>query len=158
MITTTPSEAEDAMNARFLAAFTVSAVVSLIGYQPVVLWAGIEKSQKPDTTKYYVRVSHQIVLTGQANLSGCEGLPGQKRYRTSGLTFVQLFAPTSDKQVREKALKLATIARNAFRGNLAQGGEDIVWFRNARINNNLPIENDQYRLNVVAEHEYDELG
>ena len=145
------------MNAQFLARFSTAETLALIGYQPAILWAGNELNAKPDSTKYFVRVSHQTVLERQANLSNCEGIAGQKRYRIDGLTFVQIFCPSSDKQVARKGLQLATIARNAFRGGAAHSDQDTIWFYNARINK-LPIENDLHRLNVVAEHEYDELG
>lgn len=157
MITQTPSEAIDTMNQQFYNWIRNGEAFALLGYVPVIYW-GNERANKPDATKYFARVSHQTVLERQATLSVCEGIAGQKRYRTSGLTFVQIFAPTSDKEVQDKARKLATICRNAFRGALAHSGNDAVWFYNARINDNLAPENDLYRLNVVAEHEYDELG
>lgn len=157
MITLTPSEAQDVMNGQFLTKWADGETLALIGYVPEILWQNIEKPGYPNSSQYYVRVSHQTVLEKQANLSGCEGAAGQKRYRTHGLTFVQVFCPVSDAQHGEKGLKLATIARNAFRGALSHSDNSDVWFRNARINP-LPRENDIHRLNVVAEHEYDELG
>lgn len=158
MITLTPSEAQDVMNAQILLALTASSVAALLGANQLnILWEGNEIAGTLDRTKYNVRISHQTVLEKQANLSSCEGLPGQKRYRTYGLTYIQLFGPTSDKQVADKALKLATIARNAFRGPGQNSTDNDVWFYNARINK-LTLENDLYRLNIVAEHEYDELG
>lgn len=159
MITLNPGEAEDVMNAVIKTALTATAVGTLLGaFGPlVILWEGIEKSAKPDSSKYWIRVAHNTVLSPQSTLSTCEGANGQKRYSTSGLTILQLFGPMADKQVARKALDLATIARNAFRGNNGHSSDDSVWFRNPRINK-LSVENDQYRLNVVAEHEYDELG
>jgi len=160
MITLNPGEALDVMNAQIFTALTDTSVDTLLGaFGPlVILWEGVENRAKPDGSKYWIRVSHNIVTSPQSTLSTCEGANGQKRYTTSGLTFLQLFAPMVDKEVARKALDLATIARNAFRGQQGHSSDDSVWFRNPRINNNLPIENDQYRLNVIAEFEYDELG
>lgn len=159
MITLTPSEAEDVMNAQINTALTDTSVSTLLDtFGPLVILWGNEERGKPNfSNKYGIRISHQTVLSKQANMSNCEGLPGQKRYRTSGLTIIQLFGPTIDQQVQDRALKLATIARNAFRGPGQHATDDTVWFYNARINK-IPRENDLYRLNVVAEHEYDELG
>lgn len=160
MITLNPGEAEDVMNAIINDALTDSAVSTLIGseFGPlVILWEGIEKAAKPNSSKYWIRVSHNTVMTQQITLSTCEGANGQKRFNTSGLTSLQVFGPMSDKSVARTALSLATIARNAFRGQNGHSSDDSVWFRNARINK-LSVENDQYRLNVIAEHEYDELG
>lgn len=154
-IVASPSDAEDVMNAAINTALTDPSVSTLLGtFGPlVILWPGLEKVLPPDGTKYWIRVSHQPVLSPQTAMSGCA--PGQRRFTTSGLTFLQLFAPTADKQYGRTALLLATIARDALRSARL----DTVVFRNARINPlTAPIQNDQYRLNVVAEHEYDELA
>lgn len=158
MITLTPSEAEDVMNGQLNTALTDAEVSTLLSsFGPLIILWGNETRGKPDFTKYVIRITHDTVLSKQANLSNCEGIAGQKRYRTSGLTIIQLFGPTNDQQVQDRALKLATIARNAFRGPGQHATDDTVWFYNARIKK-IPRENDLYRLNVIAEHEYDELG
>lgn len=150
-----PADAEDALNAVINTALTDPAVTTLLGqFGPLVLlWDGIEKAFPPNGQQYWIRVSHQSIISPQTTLNGC--VPGQRRFTTSGLTFLQLFAPTADKQYGRKALLLATIARDCLR----TARLDTVLVRNARINKlTAPLENDQYRLNVVAEHEYDELG
>lgn len=158
MITLTSSEAVDIMNAQILETIQDGRALALLGYVPVIRWQGPEIAGKPNSEQYWLRVSHQLdIVNVQANLSNCEGLPGQKRYRSTGLTYIQIFGPTDDKSVADTALKLATICRSAFRGQLTHAGDDAIWFRNAKINN-LPLENDLYRLNVIAEHEYDELA
>lgn len=157
MIVLSPSDAIDLMNGQILATIQDGRALALFGYLPEIRWQGPLIAAIPNSDKYWMRVSHQTVLTTQANLSNCEGLPGQTRYNVQGLTYVQLFGPNDDKEVADKSLKLATIARSAFLGPLKQAGDNQIWFRNARINT-LPLENDLYRLNVVAEHEYDELA
>ncbi len=157
MIALSPSDAVDLMNSQFKARFEQPATATLIGYAPAMYWAGVEKAAKPDFTKYFVRVSHQTVLERQANLSNCEGVAGNKRFRTAGLTFVELYCPLGAKNVAVVGLKLATICRNAFRGTYQHTGDDVVWFYNARINR-IGQQDESYRLNVIAEHEYDELG
>ncbi len=52
----------------------------------------------------------------------------------------------------ENGRLLAVVARNAFRGKKTSGG---VWFRNVTIKE-LDPEDSFYRLNVIAEYEYDE--
>lgn len=136
----------DAFNVAWLAN---SAAVA--GYVPEVRWPGVEEPEKPDASVYWARVSQQTVDEGQSTLRN--GDAGQ-RYTTDGLIFVQVFAPKSDSEAMTILRRLAIIGRNAFRGHTTSGK---VWFRNARINE-LPPEDKYYRLNVVAEYEYDENG
>lgn len=151
-MTTTYAEAKDAMFGLFASAWT--AATAVVGYAPEVRWQGVEESAAPDMSKYWARVSKQTVVERQASLSNDVGIPGKKRYTTSGLIFAQVFAPRGDSRAQERGEALAVIARNAFRGHTAG---DAVWFRNARINE-LPPEELALRFNVVAEYEYDELG
>ncbi len=121
---------------------------AIVGYIPEVRWYGVEEPASISMGKFWVRVSQQTVEEEQSTLRNGECT----RYTTDGLIFVQLFCPKSDSKSMEKGRNLATLARDAYRGNATSGK---VWFRNARIKE-LPPETDWYRLNVVAEYEYDE--
>ena len=87
-------------------------------------------------------------------MSVSEGVNGQKRYTASGLVFAQIFSPRSASNGFEKGIALGEVAKKAFRGKTTPGK---IWFRNVRLNE-LEPEDSFYRLNVVAEFEYDELG
>lgn len=147
------SEAADEMLALFKAAWEAGSG-AIAGYIPEVRWPGVEKTAKPDSSKFWVRVSLQGIKEGQATLSNCVGLNFKKRYEAKGLIFVQLFCPKSLETAVNKGRFLATVARNAFRGKTTAGG---VIFRHARFSE-LPQEELFHRFNIVAEYEFDEIG
>lgn len=153
MIETTYPVAVSAIFKAGVDAITAGAA-ALVGYTPDMRFQGFEKNGKPDGSKFWLRFSQQTVNERQATLSTCAGLPGQKRYTTTGIVFVQFFCPRSLQTGMELGRKLAILARDAYRGHAL---DDSIWFRNARINELAP-ESDSYRLNVVADYEYDELG
>lgn len=128
---------------------------SVFGYVPAVEWYGREQLGKADREKVWARFSTQNVFEEQATLSACVDEPFKRRFNGSGLIFVQLFLPKSVDNAVILGRKLAKVARNAFRGKKTDGG---VTFYNARINDNIPPEELYYRINVVAEYDYDELG
>lgn len=150
-MTTTFKDATDEICGAFWQAWNAAEVSSLVGYVPDVRWPFVEEPEKPEASKYWARVSIQTVFEEQTALAGSDS---KRRYTASGLVFVQLFCPKSRSDAGEIGRKLAEIARNSFRGKSTPGN---VWFRNARINELSP-ENLFYRLNVVAEFEYDEIG
>lgn len=147
---TTYEEAIDDIFGIFKAAWDANSA-TVVGSIPEVRWPGVEEPSKPNYENYWARVSQQTVLENQTSLRN--GQNGQ-RYTTSGLVFVQIFCPKSESLGMTNGRKLATIARDSFRGNATSGN---VWFRNARINE-LEPEDKWYRFNVVAEYEYDEIG
>lgn len=124
------------------------------GYVPEIEWEGKESASKVDRSKVWARFSTQNVFEEQATLSACVDEPFVRRYEGSGLIFVQLFLPKTVANALIKGRTLAKVARNAYRGKKSDGG---ITFHNVRINN-LPPEELFYRINVVAEYDYDELG
>jgi|SRR5688572_14082970 len=146
-------EARDEMFALFKAAWDAN-TTAIAGYVPEVRWQGKELTTKPDRSKYWARVSLQSVLEQQATLSNCVIEPGKKKYESAGLIFVQVFAPKAIATAYDTLQKLAIVARDAYRGKTTPGN---VWFRNVRINT-LEPEELFYRLNVVGEYEFDEIG
>lgn len=127
------------------------ATVSIIGETLDVVYPGAERKDKESTSKYWARCSIQTVMESQANLRGNDL---KTRYNSQGLVFVQIFGPKVTDGF-EKALQLATLIKTAFRGKQTP---NCVWFRNVRIQDNIPSENAWYRVNVVAEYTYDEIG
>ncbi len=128
---------------------------AVFGYVPDIEWHGKETSGKVDRAKVWARFSTQNVLEDQATLSACVDEPFVRRYNGSGLIFVQLFLPKTVANALIKGRTLAKVARNAYRGKKSDGG---ITFHNVRINDGLPPEELFYRINVVAEYDYDELG
>ena len=123
----------------------------ICGEVPEVRWHGIESPEKPNYDKYWVRVSQETVDERQSTLRNPNC--GQ-RHRTDGLLFIQLFCPKSDARSMENGRKLATIARDAYRGYTSPSG---VWFRNARVSE-LEAEEKWIRFNVIVTYQYDETN
>lgn len=146
--------ARKAMFALFKTAWDSGSVV-IAGYIPEVRYQGVEKIEKPPSNKHWARISTQTVMETQASLSNDVFEAGKKRFECSGLIFVQLFAPKSIAASFDELTKLAQVARDAFRGKKTANNE--VWFRNSRINE-LGPEELFYRINVVSEFEFCELG
>lgn len=142
------------MEALFYAAWQANAA-PFFGYIPDVEWFGKETKDKADRTKVWVRFSTQNVFEEQATLSACVDQPFVRRWNGSGLIFIQFFLPKTVANAVIQGRKLAKVAKTAFRGKKTQGG---VTFYNTRINDNVPPEELYYRLNVVSEYDFDELG
>lgn len=152
-MTLTYDEAIDEIYGLLYAAWQ-SSTASIAGYVPAIRWAGKEEPEKPDGSLFWARCSASNVVEPQTSLSNCVEQPGNSRYTPVGVVIVQLFCPKSDATAMEKGRLLAQVARNAFRGKTTPGK---VWFRNARIHEIEP-EDLFYRLNIIAEYEYDEIG
>lgn len=153
-MTTTYTDAIDEMFGKIRTAVN-GPINTLLGYKAETRWPFVEEPKKPDNTKIWLRVSTQIVDEQQSTLSTCEGLPGQKKYETVGLLFVELYLPKSKGDSGVKGRQAATILRDLFR-NAGSGQSGIRYYR-ARINDGIPPEELFYRLNVVTEYEYDEI-
>lgn len=148
-------EAVEQMQELFYAAWVANAG-AIFGYLPGVEWYGKpEYLNKVDRSKVWVRYSSDNVIEAQATLSTCLDEPNVRRYEGSGLIFVQLFIPKTIDNGVILGRQLAKVARDAFRGKKTEGG---VTFHNCRINDNLTPEELFYRMNVVVEYDYDELG
>ena len=149
----TASEARDEIFTLFKTTWDAGSP-SLVGYVPTIEWQGVQPRGTPVASKHWCRASLQNVSEGQASLSISEGAPGRKRYTAFGLVFVQIFSPRSEANGFENGLLLSQVAKGAFRGKTTPGK---VWFRNVRMQE-LEPEDSFYRLNVVAEFEYDEVS
>lgn len=151
MSNTTYSDAVDSMFAQFVATWEIESS-PVVGYVPEIRWQGKEKTEIPDKTLFWIRLSTQLVLERQSSLSTDVTGPGKRQYESSGLIFVQLFCPKTTINALYLGRLLAQLARNVFRRQNAN-----VTYRNARINDNLESEQDFHRINVVAEFEFNEI-
>jgi hypothetical protein len=149
----TYADARDAIFRRVYESLTDGRVETLIGEAPQIQFQSKEKATKPDLTKYFFRISIQSVRTKQASLSSCVLVQGKRRYTSYGLVHIQVFAPKPKQNSIEIANQVAMILQNALRKPTG----NRVFFYNAAIKE-LPSEEDSYRLNVVADYEYDEIG
>jgi hypothetical protein len=128
-----------------------ASLATLLGYEPIIVYQGVDKETTPDVNKLWLRASIQTVLEGQATLSGNDLT---RRYTTDGLLFVQIFIPKSQSQSYAFGLGVADLVLKAYRG---KSTPNCIWFRNVR-RQELPQETAWNRINVVAEYEYDEIG
>lgn len=131
-----------------------SAVRLLFDYDIDIRWPNNEKDSKPDASKIWLRVSRQTVTNPQTAIQNNFRGQSARKYTNNGLLFIQIFSPKTN-GVFPKVEKLAEMfVKEVFRG---KSTEHCIVFRNARFNE-LPPENDWYRLNVVTEYEYDEIS
>lgn len=143
------SDARDELFAQFSGA--VPGIALLLGYQPLIVYQGKDSLVKSPVDQFWFRISQQTVLEEQSALAGNDL---KRRYTTDGLVFVQIFIPKTAPQNYALGLGFANSIKNAYRGKQTSS---CMWFRNVRIQE-LPPEDAWFRLNVVAEYQYDEIG
>ncbi|MCB1238980.1 MAG: hypothetical protein KDB30_04800 [Tetrasphaera sp.] len=149
---TTYIDAVDEINKVFWDAWSASS--GLVGYVPEVYWQFIEKSQKPDSTKFWCRFSVKHIYEKQRTISSCETENGKTMFESSGLVVVSIYGPKSKSNVDTGMRYLATVARNAFRD---KGSKGDVWFKNTRIHEVVP-EDLYYKINVLSDFSYTLIG
>jgi hypothetical protein len=140
-MSTTYPEAIDEIFSHFNNSLS-SKASEIIGEAPICFWQG-KTEIKPDSSKFWLRISQQTVLERMETLAN-----PVKRYQTSGLVFIQIFCPKIALNSFYTGRLLAELCRNIFRGRT-----DNVWFKNSRIKE-LGPEDSYYRFNVISEYEY----
>lgn len=148
----TYTQAMDAIKAQFLTAWNANAA-AVVGYVPEIRWSGFEIPTPPDATKFWVRHSVANVKGAQSTLSNNVGDGGSRRFTNVGFVAVQIFMPKNVANADTLGKQLGTIGVNAYRQNACNG----VWFRNSRIVD-VPIFENWYRCNVIAEYQFDEAA
>lgn len=121
----------------------------IVGEMPELRWQGVEEAAIPSGDAYWARISQQTVFEKQQTL----GKQGERLFESAGLLFVQIFCPRTSAESYDKGRQMALVARNVFRGQ-----NDGVWFRNARIADDLEPEQGWNRFNVVTEYEFTEIA
>lgn len=141
--------AVDEMRQLFLDGWQASDVLTPM---PEIRWAGNEKDGIP--AGFYVRFYHQILKSPQSAHMTDAGGGSKPIYDTSGLLFVQVYAPINAEDSERIGELLAQRARDIYRGVETNSG---VWFRNARYN---PEANDAqyYRFLVTVAFEFSEAS
>lgn len=131
----------------------IKEAASYFDYIPHIEYPMIVNKKKPDPSKIWLRASTQIVAEEQSALSTCEQSDGKKLYTTYGLAIIEFYIPRSEPN-GTLALMWATQLRNAFRNASSNDG---VIYRKARINDGIEPEEQFFRVNVVANFEFDEV-
>lgn len=139
----TTQVAIDSMFAQFLTAWNAGAA-AIVGYVPEVRYQGKIYQALPDGSKYWCRLSEQTVLESRHAI-------GNQFFDSSGLVYVQVFAPQSLPQGFQNARALANLARDAFRVQ-----NPVVRFINARAVE-VAAEDGFHRFNTVTEYDYTEV-
>lgn len=126
----------------------------IAGYLPEMRFQGVEQADPPSKPTYWGRLSVMSITDQQATLSTASVVAYTRRYRDNGRVVLQLFGPRTGNDAQAKLLKLAMLVQNRLRGSKTESG---IWFRNARIDNNLAPENLFQRVNVICDYERDEI-
>ena len=121
---------------------------AIVGYQPKVLWPGIQEPDKPEKDKFWARISQVTISDDQTAFCG----DMDALFTNDGILIVNLFCPMSNNDGFTNGRKISTLIRDAYRSVKTPGG---AWFRNPRIQE-LDPEAHFYRFNVIVEYEYDE--
>lgn len=116
-------------------------------------WPGVAEKTTPPENVYWIRVSEQVVLSSQSSLSVSVGAPGQRRYQTVGLLFLQLFCPKSDPAAVPNGRSMQQALVNAFR---APSGDANLWFRN-QTPKPMMFNPTSYQFNVAVTYTYGEI-
>lgn len=139
-MTATMSQARDEVYAKFAAAWAATELP--------ILYPDTKAEPIPATGAWCrITVSHNT--SRHATLGG---ETGNRRFRRFGIVTVQIFTEYGDGQVT--ADRLATIARDAFEGEVTSPGRVI--FRNVRVVD-VGQDGPWTQTNVLAEFEYDEI-
>lgn len=152
MTTTGYRNAKDEMFALINVAVTTGGP-GIVGYIPEIRWPLDEQPDPTDLSKYWLRVSTQMVVEDQKALgNGQDG--GKLLYGSAGLLFVQVFAPMTDKGNAAKQDALCALVKNSIRGKKTASG---VWFRNVR-EQEIGAADKWQQKKVAAEFQYQEIG
>lgn len=140
--------ATDAMFGLFKSTWDAGAA-AIVGYVPQVYYQGVEQGEIPDPSKYFVVVDRNTVQTQQAGLNNAVA----RRYETTGVLTIDIFAPRSADQPRSDGMDLADMVRRAIEGSRALG----VWFTNVTASE--AGQTDSFAMyRVTADFEYTEQG
>ena len=144
-MTATLTQARDEILDVFVTAWLADANTMNV---PILYWD--VKDDPPAAPNPYVRVNVQHNSTGgQATL---QGEVGSRRYRRFGQAIAAIWAPIGDGL--QDADTYATVARDAFEGTVTSPGNVI--FRDVNVVEVGP-DGGRFRVNVLAEFEYDEI-
>jgi len=103
----------------------------------------------PSSETAWARITIQHFDGSQGSLAN---VVGKRRWMRGGNITVQVFAPLKSSEV--SAYDLAEIVCGAYEGKRTPSG---AWFRNVRINEVNPSNDNWKQLNVIIDFEYDQI-
>lgn len=105
---------------------------AVVGYIPELRYMRVEKTDLPERTKYWSRLSYTSQFEEHAAI-------GNRLFEGEILFSQQIFCPKNNADVLNKGRALAEISKGAIRGKSIMGGEG--YFRRVTINENSPDAN-----------------
>lgn len=117
----------------------------VLGQAGELRYGGAPQVDTPGDDSHWARVSCRVVDEYQETLR-----LNTRRWVSTGLVFVQLFAPVTDKRAQPRLDAIAEMVRNAFR--TWQPGE--LEFTSPAINDSIAPEPAWLRANVVSNYTY----
>ena len=130
------------------------AASDILDPMPELRFQGAEKPGLPGAEKYWARASTQLVATrNSAHIMSDEPGASPAEFLTTGLVFIQIFAPMKTVNSYAKGELLAELGQRMF---MAANTNSGVWFRNPRINELSP-DGSWYRWNVVSEYQFNQV-
>lgn len=151
----TPQQARKEVFALIAAAWADKAPAAVNAAQaPELRYQGAEQATLPGATNFWGRASTQLATTRQSAHIMSDGPGGSPvEFMTTGVVFVQIFAPMKGQGNYAKGELLAELCQCAFMAAETASG---VWFRNPRINE-LPNDGTWYRWNVLADFQFNQV-
>ena len=125
-----------------------AATTAVLGAPGVMRYAGIVNKVVIDNEVYWARASMQLVIERQETLRN-----NVRRFVTTGLHYIQLFAPVTDINAQVNLDVIAPRIRDAYR--VCQSGD--LEFTKAEIRDNLPPEPSWLKTNIVSQFNYREF-
>jgi len=122
-----------------------AATLAVLGAEGELRYGGGPDRTTPANDKYWARIAAQVVDQRQETLR-----LETKRWVTTGLVYVQLFAPITDRRGQPRLDAIAELVKNAF---WTHQNEEIE-FTNAWINDNVAAEPQWIRANVISNFAY----
>lgn len=114
---TTQRQADDTMQGAFNTAWQAGSA-AIVGYVPAIRWPDVPEAKPRDRDKYYARYSSINDADKQVTLSR------PAKFQTTGLLYIQLFAPANHKDAGALIDQLAVLAKGCFVAKEISG----VWF------------------------------
>lgn len=122
---------------------------TVAGIVPKIFYPGVVESDA-DKNRVWGRFFYRTLISDQTSLRN----GAKTRHTAQGLVGIQMFAPIALPGGLRILQQLSGIAQKALAARSLSG---TVWFRSPRVDDTIPPEAAYYRLNVVAEFEYDAL-
>lgn len=127
---------------------------AIVAYIPDVRYPGVERPDKPLTSKYYAQV--KILPAGEKQITFRNNVDGLQnvRYNNYGILQFVIFCPLSDSQNALRGRNLGIVIRDSFSGKESPSG---VFFHSAIVKENLPPTEVFNKIQVNVDYNYDDV-